>query len=167
MRSCITDVTGMLWDIIETRDSMITITMRKHLAEKLRPVFAMLHCLEGVSDQTFNLKQGAESMDGGSRKEGPTAPVKPIVKNKPKGKEKLFRDDPIIDNEEEEELTEDKLKRRKVHEAELDEHQRIIREAEEKERADKEAQATLQSKKLLFPQWTPKRMQYDAVDLPT
>ncbi|CAH1417316.1 unnamed protein product [Lactuca virosa] len=33
MRSCITDVTGMLSDIIETRDSMITITMRKHLAE--------------------------------------------------------------------------------------------------------------------------------------
>ncbi|CAH1435663.1 unnamed protein product [Lactuca virosa] len=57
MRSCITDVTGMLSDIIETRDSMITITMRKHLAEKLRPIFAMLHRLEGVSDQTFNPKR--------------------------------------------------------------------------------------------------------------
>ncbi|CAH1431007.1 unnamed protein product [Lactuca virosa] len=111
MRIYITDVTGMLSDIIETRDSMITITMRKHLADKLRTVFAMLHCLEGVSNQTFNPKQGGESMAGGSRKEGPTAPVKPIVKNELKGKEKLCRDDPIIDNEDEEELAEDELKR--------------------------------------------------------
>ncbi|CAI9269315.1 unnamed protein product [Lactuca saligna] len=51
MRSCITNVIGLLSDIIETRDPMITIIARKHLAEKLRPVFAMLHRLEGVSDQ--------------------------------------------------------------------------------------------------------------------
>ncbi|CAH1444226.1 unnamed protein product [Lactuca virosa] len=93
-------------------------------------VFAMLHRLEGVSDPSFNPKQGGESVAGGSRKEGPKAPVKPIVKNEPKGTEKLFRDDPILDNEDEEEPTEEELKRRKVCEAELDEHQRIIREAE-------------------------------------
>ncbi|CAH1444057.1 unnamed protein product [Lactuca virosa] len=56
MRSCITDVTGLLSNIIETRDSMITITMRKHLQENLKPVFAMLHRLEGVSDQSLNRK---------------------------------------------------------------------------------------------------------------
>ena len=48
----------------------------------------------------------------------------------------------------------------------MDEHQQIIREAEEKERAEKEAQTTLQSKKLLFPKWTMKRIQNDVVDLP-
>ncbi|CAH1423775.1 unnamed protein product [Lactuca virosa] len=158
MRSCITYVTGMLSDIIETRDSMITITMHKHLAEKLRPVFTMLHRLEGVSDKSFHPKQGRESVAGGSRKEGPKAPVKPIVKNEPKGKEKLFRDDPIINNEDEEEPTEEELKTRKVREAELDEHQQIICEAEEKERAEKEAHDTLQSKKILFPKWTLKRI---------
>ncbi|CAH1428714.1 unnamed protein product [Lactuca virosa] len=35
------------------------------------------------------------------------------------------------------------------------------------DKADKEAQATLQSKKLLFPKWTLKRIQHDAVDLPS
>ncbi|CAH1434192.1 unnamed protein product [Lactuca virosa] len=106
MRSCITDITGMLSDIIETRDSMITNTMSKHLAEKLKPIFAMLHRLEGVSDQSFHPKQGGESAAG----------------DESKGKEKLFRDESILDNEDEEEATEEELKRRKVREAELDEH---------------------------------------------
>ncbi|CAH1449006.1 unnamed protein product [Lactuca virosa] len=103
MRSCITDVTGLLSDIIETRDSMITITIHKHLQEKLKTVFAMLHRLEGVSDQSLNLKQGGESVIGGARKENvaegsrteepknlvkpPKAPVKTIVKKEPKEKE--------------------------------------------------------------------------------
>ncbi|CAH1413788.1 unnamed protein product [Lactuca virosa] len=104
--------------------------MRKHLAEKLKPVFAILHRLEGVSDQSFHPKQGGESMVGGSREEGHEAPVKPIIKIEPKGKETLFRDDPILDIEVEEEPTKEDLKRRKVREAELDEHQHIIREAE-------------------------------------
>ncbi|CAH1440253.1 unnamed protein product [Lactuca virosa] len=143
----------MLSEIIETRDSMITITMRKHLAEKIRPVFAMLHMLEGVSDQTFNQKQGGEGVSGGSRKEEPKAPVKPVVKQEPKGKEKLFNEKPLIYNsEDEEELDENELKKRKAREVELDEHQRIIREAKEKERAEKEAQATLQSKKAFVSQ---------------
>ena len=77
----------------------------------------------------------------------------PIVKSEtePKGKEKLFSNDPIIDNEEEEELDKAELKRRKAHEAEMDEHQCIIRKAEAKEKDEREAQVTLESKKLVFP----------------
>lgn len=45
MRSCISDVIRLLSDVIETRDPMISITFRKHLAENLSPVFAMLHRL--------------------------------------------------------------------------------------------------------------------------
>ncbi|CAI9280707.1 unnamed protein product [Lactuca saligna] len=52
VRTCITDVTSLLSDIIETRDSMISITLHKHLAEKLNPVFAMLYRLQGVSPQS-------------------------------------------------------------------------------------------------------------------
>ncbi|CAH1438843.1 unnamed protein product [Lactuca virosa] len=100
--------------------------MRKHLAEKLRPVFAMLYRLEGFSYQSINQKQGGEGVSGGSRKEEPKAPVKPVVKQEPKGKEKLFSNDPIIDNEEEEEPDEQELQRRKAREVEMDEHQRII-----------------------------------------
>ncbi|CAI9270545.1 unnamed protein product [Lactuca saligna] len=49
MKSCISNVAGLLSDIIETRDPRISITFRKHLAEKLDLVFVMLHRLEGVS----------------------------------------------------------------------------------------------------------------------
>lgn len=38
----------------------------------------------------------------------------------------MFREEPIIDNsEDEEKLDENELKRQKAHEAEMDEHQRI------------------------------------------
>ncbi|CAH1440939.1 unnamed protein product [Lactuca virosa] len=79
MQSCITDVTCMLSDILETRDSMLTITIRKHLHEKVRPVFFMLHRLESVSDQIFNQKQEGEGVSGVSRKEDPKAPVKLVA----------------------------------------------------------------------------------------
>ncbi|CAI9291698.1 unnamed protein product [Lactuca saligna] len=110
MQSYIIDVTGLLSNIIKTMGSMITITMRKHLAKTLNPVFVMLHRLKGVFDYPFNLKQEGESVTGGSRKENvaggsrkeePKAHVKPIVKKEPKDKETLFHDDPIIDNDSE------------------------------------------------------------------
>ncbi|CAI9269824.1 unnamed protein product [Lactuca saligna] len=50
MKSCIADVNALLSYIIETHDSLVTITVKKHLAEKLRLVFTMLNRLEGVSE---------------------------------------------------------------------------------------------------------------------
>ncbi|CAI9292350.1 unnamed protein product [Lactuca saligna] len=123
-------------------DSMLTITVRKHLFEKVRPFLAMLH-----------------------RNEPPKSPVKQIVQKEPKGKGKLINDEPIFDNDEDEEPNEAEFKRRKARDAELNENQRIIREAEEKERVEREAQDTLQSKQLLFPKWTMKRIQNDTVNL--
>ncbi|CAI9280416.1 unnamed protein product [Lactuca saligna] len=58
MKSCIADVNSLLSDIIKTRDSLITITIKKHLAEKLRHVFAKLNRLEGVSESSSLPKQG-------------------------------------------------------------------------------------------------------------
>ncbi|CAI9281669.1 unnamed protein product [Lactuca saligna] len=111
------------------------------------------------------IRNKGKSLSGGSRKEEPKAPVKPVINQEPKGKEKLFSDEPIIDDDDKEEPDEEELKRRKGREANINEHQRIIHEAEEKERAEKEAQTILQSKKLLFLAWTMKRIQNDAVDL--
>lgn len=48
MKSCIADINGLLSDIIEIHDSMITITVKKHLAEKFMSGFSMLNRLEGV-----------------------------------------------------------------------------------------------------------------------
>ncbi|CAI9296933.1 unnamed protein product [Lactuca saligna] len=60
-RSCISDVTGLLSGITETHDPMISITVKKHLSEMLRPVFAMLHRLEGVSKPMHFPKQGEKA----------------------------------------------------------------------------------------------------------
>nr|KAJ0201645.1 hypothetical protein LSAT_V11C600300200 [Lactuca sativa] len=71
--------------------------------------------------------------------------VKPKSENEPKGKEKLVNEEPILDNREDEKLDEHELKRRKDPGAQLDEHQRIIHEAEEKEKVERESQAMLES----------------------
>ena len=150
-RSCIPDVSGLLSDIIETRDPMISITVKKHLADKLRPVFAMLHCLEGVSKLMSFLKQGGEGSSKVQMNEPPKDPIKPpVIKQEPTKKEKLFSEEPIIDDSEDEEPDEDELKRWKAREVEIDEYARIVRDAEEKERVEKEAQATLKSKCYYF-----------------
>ncbi|CAI9301844.1 unnamed protein product [Lactuca saligna] len=149
-RSCIFDITGLLFDIIDTCDRMISITIKKHLAKKLCSVFAMLHRLEGVMKPVSILQEGGK---GGSKvqlNEPPKALVNPLVnppviKKEPKCKEKLFNDEPIINDEGDEEPDEAELKRRKAREAELDKNAHIVREEEEKEKADKEDQATLRS----------------------
>ncbi|XP_023736528.1 uncharacterized protein LOC111884433 [Lactuca sativa] len=82
----------------------------------------------------------------------PKVSVKPpVIKQDPKNKDPLFSNESIIDDSEDEEPDEVELKRQKAREAEIDEHARIVREAEDKERAEKEAHATLKSKMLLFP----------------
>ena len=165
VRSCISNVTSLLSDIIETMDSMISIIVRKHLAEKIISLFAMLHRLHGVSPQSSDQKLGGEG--GSGNDEPPKVPAKHIVKKEPKGKEKLIEDEPIIDDDKDEEPNEAELKRQKAREEELNENQRIVNEAEEKERAEKEVQVTLKSRMLLFPKWTLKQIHHDAVKLPS
>ncbi|CAI9274486.1 unnamed protein product [Lactuca saligna] len=62
MKSCIEDVNVLLSDINETRDSVIIITVKKHLLEKLRPVFAMVNRLEGVLESCFIPKTDGEEV---------------------------------------------------------------------------------------------------------
>ncbi|CAI9290321.1 unnamed protein product [Lactuca saligna] len=114
MKSCIADVNGLLSDIIKARDSMIIITVKKCLSENLRPVYAIIHRLEGVPESSSIPKQRGEGVTQ-SKKEDPKPSAKPTVKseNEPKGKEKIFSEEPIIDNSEDEELDENELKRRK------------------------------------------------------
>ncbi|CAI9301953.1 unnamed protein product [Lactuca saligna] len=81
MRSCISNVTCLLLDIIKTKDSMITFTVWNHLAEKLHSVFAMLHRLEGVSPQNSDPKQGGERGFGVSRNKLPKALATPLSRN--------------------------------------------------------------------------------------
>ncbi|CAI9290870.1 unnamed protein product [Lactuca saligna] len=113
--------------------------------------------------KSFDQKQGGE---GSSKEDHTKVHAKPVFKKESKVKEKLIEEKPIIDDDEDEEPNEVKLKRKKARDAELNEAQRIIKEAEKKERAEKEAQATLKSRMLLFPNWTLKKIQRDVVDMP-
>ncbi|CAI9286077.1 unnamed protein product [Lactuca saligna] len=151
MKSCIADVNGLPSDITETSDLMITIMVKRHLSRKIRIVFALIHRLEGISESSFILKQRGEGVTQ-SKKEYPKHIVKPIVKSEtePKGKEKLVSEEPVIDNSEDEEPNENELKGRKECEAQMDEHQRIICEAEAKEKVECKSRVMLESRKLLF-----------------
>lgn len=69
------------------------------------------------------------------------------------------------DSKEDDDSEEQQLKR-KTRDHELNKNARIAREAEAKERKEKEAHHTLECKKLMFPPWTLERMMHRAVDLP-
>ncbi|CAI9280758.1 unnamed protein product [Lactuca saligna] len=92
MKICVEDMNALLSDIIEIRDSLIMITVRKHLAEKLRHVFVMLNRTE--ADTTVKPKSEYE--------------LKVNVALSSRGIEK------IIDENDEEETDEHELKRRKA-----------------------------------------------------
>ncbi|CAI9276735.1 unnamed protein product [Lactuca saligna] len=175
-KSFIADVNALLFDIIETRDSLITIIVWKHLADKLRPMFAMLNRLEGVLASSTLPKQGGEtnklstketakpvgSIEGSdAQKAKSNFEPKDNIALVSKGKEKV-----IDDGEEEEEYENIKLKC-KARDAILDENLRIAREAKEKEKALRDTQITLKSKKLLFPPWSMERILTEAIDNPS
>lgn len=50
IESCIADVNLYFKIIVKTRDSLLMFSVRQHLAEKPKPVFLMLSCVEGVSE---------------------------------------------------------------------------------------------------------------------
>lgn len=69
MKSCVEYLNSLLSNIIKIHDTLIPLTMKKHLADKLRPAFAMLNRLEGVSESTALSKQGGETTKDKSMKE--------------------------------------------------------------------------------------------------
>lgn len=79
MRSCVTDVTGLLSDIIEIRDSMIFIIVKNHLSKRHRPVLEMLHRLKGISKTKYFSKQGGEGGSIAQKNKPPKSLVKPVV----------------------------------------------------------------------------------------
>ena len=72
----------------------------------------------------------------------------------------------IIDDNEEDEPDEHESKQRKAREAEIDETNHIVREAEEKARLAREAKDTLKSQKTIFPLWTIERILKEAIENP-
>lgn len=67
LKSCVLEVNEYLHHILDTRDSLLTVVVRQHLADKLKPIFAMLNRIEGVSECDVLPKQG-EIIKNNSRK---------------------------------------------------------------------------------------------------
>ena len=58
IRSSVADVHRILLHLIEAHDPLITITIRRHLADKLRPALDILSPIEGVPATEVQPKQG-------------------------------------------------------------------------------------------------------------
>ncbi|CAI9301617.1 unnamed protein product [Lactuca saligna] len=179
MKSSVVDVIQHLQTLLETRDSLLTVTFRQHLAEKLKPMFSMLNHLEGVSESGSLLKQGGEvkkTVAGGSDGNGTSmksppksqdAKVNVALGSKRRGKSIDDDDDDDNDDEEEEEhLSEKPQLKRKKHDQELDENLRVAREAEAREREARDAQLNWETKKVFFPSWSRERILNEVIDNP-
>ena len=102
MKSCVDDVNALLTDITETRDFLITIIVMKHLPEKLRPVFAMLNKIKGISESDTLSKQGGDNVKQSKKETSkstdttikPKSEVKPKVNvaSSSRGKENIIDD---------------------------------------------------------------------------
>lgn len=84
IKSCVSEVNHNLQRLVETHDSFLSVSVRQHLADKLKPLFSMLNKIEGVSKSDALLKQGGEL----EYKKPKQKPFKPIdeVEQKPKPK---------------------------------------------------------------------------------
>ncbi|CAI9266312.1 unnamed protein product [Lactuca saligna] len=167
VKSCVSDVKSLLSDLIETRDTLIPITVRKHLADKLLPLFAVLNRLEvhifssRITSRALRLSFSFSSSSSSKTFSFPLEPetTLPFALGS-RGKEK------VLDNEEEEEDKNKKLKFKARDEIQ-DENMCIAREAEEKENDEREAQTALAAKKLLFPPCSLERILNEAIHNPS
>ncbi|CAI9296728.1 unnamed protein product [Lactuca saligna] len=137
IKCCVVDVNVDLYNLIKTCDSLLTISVRQHLAEKLKPIFSNLDVFQGVSEsyipkqgresaRTFGVGEGTEGEDDNKQKPKSDDP-KDNVALVSIGKEKIMDDD---DNDEEEEEEDENVKIRcKARRAKIDENHRIVREA--------------------------------------
>ncbi|CAI9291295.1 unnamed protein product [Lactuca saligna] len=120
VKSVVVDENHYLQALVETRYSLLTVSVRKHLAKKLKLVFLMLNCLEGVLESESLLKQGGEvkrtTTSGSNKHETTNSPPKSKdsnvnVASGSKGKGKLIGED---DQEEQDDIYEEaQLQQRK------------------------------------------------------
>lgn len=176
-RSYILDINQYLQRLMETHDSILTISVRQHFSDKLKPVFTLVNQLECVLGCRVIPKTGREQfIQEKIQKEQPQLKPKSNEQHeqKPKvdqngneasgskGKENIVDD--FEEEEEEEEISEGEKLIRKNQDKELDEIMRVIKEEEAKEREPHEAKATLESQKTLFLPWSMERILNEAVN---
>lgn len=60
VKSCVLDIHAILSNVQEAHDPILTISVRRHLADKFRPALGMLSRIEGVSETMVPPKQAGE-----------------------------------------------------------------------------------------------------------
>ncbi|CAI9281524.1 unnamed protein product [Lactuca saligna] len=60
LKGCVVDINIYLQNLVETCDSLLAVSVQQHLVEKLKPVYSMLNCIDGVSESDALPKQGVE-----------------------------------------------------------------------------------------------------------
>lgn len=61
VKSRVSEINQYLQRLVETRDSVFTVSVRKHLLDKFQPVFSMLNQIKGVSGSGSLSKQRGEA----------------------------------------------------------------------------------------------------------
>ena len=58
LKQGVVDVNALFSNLLEAHDPILTITIRRHLTDKLRPALVLLNKLEGVFEALVPSKQG-------------------------------------------------------------------------------------------------------------
>nr|KAJ0184979.1 hypothetical protein LSAT_V11C900506550 [Lactuca sativa] len=172
IRSFAVDVHSILLHLIEAHDPIITITVRCHLADKLRPTLDTLSRIESVPVTGVLPKQGQEKVTTQPPPSGPSGSkpsAKPkgnvaSVSKKDKKKKKIGEDD--TDNEDDVYVENPKKPFQKVKTSEKEMEENIKKQQAELELKRKKAEL-LEKKKSMFPVWTKDSLQRCAIDEPT
>ncbi|CAI9278050.1 unnamed protein product [Lactuca saligna] len=171
VKSCDSEINQYLQRLFETHDSIFIISVRQHLSDKLQPVFSMLNEIECVSGSGALTKQGGK---GKGETQAKQTAGEQEQEQKPKandqngneasasnkGKEKLV-------DKEEEEFSETENLIRKKRDKELNNLLKICKELEAQEAEAKIAKVMLENLKSLFPSWSIKRIQKEAINNPS
>ncbi|CAI9269809.1 unnamed protein product [Lactuca saligna] len=155
IRSSAADVHSILLHLLEAHDPIITITIRRHLADKLKPALDILSRIEGVPVSGVQPKQWGEKVTT-QPPSGPKPSTEPkgneaSVSNKEKKKKKIGEDD--TDNEDDVYVENSKNPFQKVKPSEKEMEESYKKQKAELEQKQKEAEL-LEKKKSMFPVWT-------------
>lgn len=122
MKTYVGDINSLFSNLLEAHNSLLIISVRRYFADKLRPVFALLNRLEGVSKAFVPPKQGEEANVAKAAEKPKQNELKVNVASCLKGK------GPMVVDDEEDKSDEDQLNQ-KTREHEINERARIAREA--------------------------------------
>ncbi|CAI9295770.1 unnamed protein product [Lactuca saligna] len=175
IRSSVGDIHSILLHLLDTHESILTISIRRHLADKLIHALAILNRIEGVSVTSIQPKQGGEKKMEKVNTQPPPEPKsiaapkdnEVSVSTRDKKKKKIGEDDTDEDVGFEDTLGEnpsDPFQKTKLSDKELAE--KIAKESAELEKKLKEKEL-LKKKKSIFLEWNIDSLQKEAIDEPS